>query len=84
MYFNNSKHMTTVPSENILKLRELSEQICSRENQDEYKEIVLQLKDVLDEGKDEIANSKTIKTKVKCYETMCITITKILNNIKIH
>lgn len=76
--------MTTVPSENILKLRELTEQICNRENQDEYKEIVLQLKDILDDGKEEIANSKTVKTKVKCYESMCMTITKILSNIKIH
>jgi hypothetical protein len=76
--------MTTVPSENILKLRELTDQICNRENHDEYKEIVLQLKDVLDDGKEEIANSKTVKTKVKCYESMCMTITKILSNIKIH
>jgi len=76
--------MTTVPSENILKLRELTEQICIRENNDEYKEIVLQLINILDEGKEEIANSKTIKNKVKCYESMCITITKILDKIKIY
>lgn len=76
--------MTTVPSENILKLRKLTEQICSTENNDEYKDIVLQLKEILDGGKDEIAKSKTIKTKVQCYENMCVTITKILNDIKIH
>lgn len=76
--------MTTVPSDNILKLRELTDKICNRETNDEYKEIVLKLKEIVDEGKDEIANSKTIKTRVKCYETMCITITKILNDIKIH
>ena len=76
--------MTTVPSENILKLRALTEQICSRENNDEYKEIVLQLKEIVNEGVEEISNSKTVKTKVKCYETMCMTITKILNNIKIN
>ena len=76
--------MTTVPSENILKLRELTEQICTRENHNEYKEIVLQLIDILDDGKEDIANSKSVKTKVKCYESMCMTITKILSNIKIH
>ncbi len=76
--------MTTVPSENILKLRELTEQICNRESNDEYREIVLQLKNIVDDGIDEISNSKTMKTKVKCYETMCMTITKILNNIKIN
>lgn len=75
--------MTTVPSENILKLRVLTDQICSKENHSEYKEIVLELKGILDEGKNRIAKSKTIKTKVDCYETMCMTITTLLNNIKI-
>ena len=76
--------MTTVPSENILKLRKLTEEICNRESNNEYKEIVLKLKSIVDDGIDEISSSKTMKTKVKCYESMCMTITKILNNIKIN
>jgi hypothetical protein len=76
--------MTTVPSENILKLRILSDEICSRQNNDGYKEIVLNLKNILDSGKKEIISLKTIKTKMKCYENMCVNITNILDNIKIN
>jgi hypothetical protein len=75
--------MTSVPSENILKLRELTEKMCLRDSDIEYREILLRLKEIVDSGKDEIHNSKTTKTKVKCYESMCLTITTILDNIKI-
>ena len=75
--------MTSVPSENILKLRELTEKMCMKESEIEYREILLGLKQIVDSGKDEIHNSKTTKTKVKCYESMCLTITTILDNIKI-
>lgn len=76
--------MTTVPSENILKLRELTEQICSGEHNEEYKTIVLTLKNILAEGAHEITKAKTIKTRVKCYESMCVTFTNLLNNINIY
>lgn len=75
--------MTTVPSENILKLRELTEQICNGEHTDEYKNIVLKLKNILDEGAHEITKAKTIKSRVKCYESMCVTFTNLLNNVNI-
>ena len=72
--------MTTVPSENILRLRKLTKEICSSENQDEYKDIVLQLKEILEEGNEELGNTKTMKKRVKCYESMYLTFTKLLDN----
>jgi len=76
--------MTTVPSENILKLRKLTHEICSKQNNDGYKGMFLNLKNVLDSSKKEIISLKTIKAKMKCYENMCINITNILDNIKIN
>jgi hypothetical protein len=76
--------MKSVPSENILKLRELTDQICGREESEvEYKKIIKHLKNVVEKGVVEIEGSKTPKSKMKCYENMCATIKTILNNIKI-
>ena len=76
--------MKSVPSENILKLRELTDKICSREDSEvEYKKVVKQLKNIVDKGVVEIENSQTPKSKMKCYENMCATIKTILNSIKI-
>ena len=70
----------TVPNENILKLRELSDKLCKIPN-DEYKEIVKQLKAIVTDGKYEIAKSSDSVSKIKCYESMCTTITTLLNNV---
>lgn len=75
--------MKTVPNENIIKLRELADEMCVAEYSDNYKQIVLRLKMIMEEGKSSISNSKSSKNKVKCYEEMCIKVTSILNNIKI-
>jgi hypothetical protein len=73
-----------VPSDNILKIRALTEQICKEENTDlEYKKVVRQLKNIVDEGVKEIEISETPKTKMKCYENMCKTIKTLLNSIKL-
>jgi hypothetical protein len=71
--------MRTVPSENILKLRKLTDEICNSESRDEYKEIVLNLKSFLIEGDVELSKYKTIKHKVKTYENILTSFTKILN-----
>lgn len=71
--------MTSVPSENILKLRELTEKMCSSIPNVEIIELV---QHILDEGIEEVIKSKTDKTKIKCYETMCYKITNILTSIK--
>lgn len=76
--------MKSVPSENILQLRKLTEEICNTDKSDsEYKKIVRELKYLVETGVEDIKSSKTTKTKIKCYENMCATITNILSNIKI-
>lgn len=71
--------MTSVPSENILKLRELTEKMCTAVPNDK---ILYLVQDIIDEGVKEVVKSKTDKTKIKCYETMCYKITNILTSIK--
>jgi hypothetical protein len=75
--------VTKVTSENILKLRALTEKISAENNNDDYKVIVKQLKSIVDGGKTLIEESKTPQSKIKCYETMCTTITNLLSNVKI-
>jgi len=75
--------MKGVPSENILKLRELNQKLTSEtEHPDEYKKIVDELKEIVECGKQEIIDSKSATRKIKCYENMCSKITIILNKIK--
>ena len=50
--------MTSVPSENILKLRALTEQMCLHAPDNDYKEVVSQLKEIIEICKDEIQNTK--------------------------
>lgn len=71
--------MTSVPSENILKLRELTEKMCGTISNST---IINLVQDMIDEGVQEVIKSKTNKTKIKSYETMCNKITHFLNNIK--
>jgi hypothetical protein len=75
--------MISVPNENILRLREITERLTREEKKDEYKIIVKQLKAIIDEGKNKIELSSSSESKIKCYETMCSTITNLLKNIKI-
>lgn len=75
--------MNNVPSENILKLIELTDKMCDKDNDEKYKAIVIKLKEIIECGKGEVQKSRTIKNKIKSYETMCVTITNVLNNIKI-
>jgi hypothetical protein len=72
----------SVPNENILKLRELSDELCGLSNS-EYKAIVKQLKKMVEDGKSEVDRISTPQSKIYCYETMCSNITKLLNSVKI-
>jgi hypothetical protein len=76
--------MKSVPSDNILKLRALTERLCSIEHVDEiqYKDVLKKLKSLIGEGKKTVDTANTEQSKIKCYETMCITIMKILEDIK--
>jgi hypothetical protein len=74
--------MTSVPNDNILKLRELTHKICNSNPNNEYKLIVDELKKVISEGKKNIDESKTNENKITCYESMCVTVMNIINKIK--
>jgi hypothetical protein len=76
--------MKTVPSDNILKLRALTERLCSIEHISDvqYKDVLKKLKNMIDDGKKTVDTADTEQSKIKCYETMCITIMKILEDIK--
>jgi hypothetical protein len=71
--------MKSVPNENILKLRELTNKM---NKEDDYKVIVKKLKLIVDNGKVDIDKSDCSESKIKCYESMCSTITNLLTNIK--
>lgn len=68
-----------VPSENILKLIELTDRLCLDDND---KILVIKLKKIVEYGKLEVSKARTIKNKIKCYEVMVNTITNILNKHK--
>ena len=75
--------MKTVPNENILKLRELTDRICKTSpEENDYKTVVNELKRVIKEGKNEIDRSLTEEKKINCYETMCIAVMNIINTVK--
>ena len=71
-----------VPSENILKLRELTKMMADQPN-NTYEVVVRKLKKVVDDGKKTVNESLSPQNKIKCYEEMCMVITNILNNVKI-
>lgn len=71
--------MNNVPSENILKLIELTDKLCLHDED----RIIIKMREIIENGKIEVQKSRTIKGKIKCYETMCGAITNVLNNIKI-
>jgi hypothetical protein len=74
--------MTSVPNDNILKLRELAHKICNSKPTNEYKLIVDELKEVISEGKKNIDSSETNEIKINCYESMCMSVMNIINKIK--
>ena len=65
--------MLSVPSENILKLRSLTEQLCFN-NDIKNNEIVLEIKKIIESNLDIINNSETTNIKVKHYEKMFLNI----------
>jgi hypothetical protein len=73
--------MGTFPSENILKLRELSAKLCEINDVDDYKNIIVEVKNLVENSKAEMIKNKTSKEKVKCYENMCTNITNILQKL---
>ena len=68
-------------SENIIKLRKLTNDICELESSNDYERVLKTLKEIINEGEHQMIKSSTSQNKIKCYETMCAKITKILNNV---
>ncbi len=73
--------MEKVVSENIERLRELTDKISQNSPEGEYEIVLKKLKKIINEGRGEVTTSATPQTKIKCYEKMCSNITSILNNI---
>lgn len=71
------------PSENILKLRELTEKMCETPHEKDYEDIIKKLKSTIKEVREEVNVSPNASSKVKTYEKMCNTIITILNTIQI-
>jgi hypothetical protein len=74
--------MATVTSENILKLRELTDKICRVSPNGDYEKVLKNVKSVIEEGEEEASQLTTSQNKIKCYEKMCLKINNILNSIK--
>jgi hypothetical protein len=74
--------MNSVPSENIVKLRELTDKINKNETKDEYKVIVKKLKSIVEDGNSELEKTNSTQSKIKCYENMCKTIATLLTSVK--
>lgn len=70
---------SNIPSENLIKLRELTEKIERENKNDDYQIIIKQLKEIIEGGLVKINASKSPQTKIKHYESMCTTITNLLN-----
>lgn len=73
--------MLSVPSENILKLRSLTEQL-SFNNDIKNNEIVLEIKEIIESNLDIINNSEKTNIKVKHYEKMFLNILNLLQKLK--
>jgi hypothetical protein len=76
------KDMST-PNQNILQLRQLAEKLCMQSIQHEYKDMILSIKSLCEENKKLIADCKTDKEKLKCYEAMHAQVDNLLQQIKI-
>lgn len=78
------------PNENLLKLRELSDKLCAYYNDDnndvstndDYKEIILEISNLVENSGNTINQEKKKDDKLKCYESMCFELKNILKKIK--
>jgi len=74
--------MNTTVSDNLSRLRILTDKITSEE-ENGYALIVKKLKNIVESGKEEIENSNSPQIKIRCYELMCSSITNLLSNVKV-
>lgn len=72
----------SLPSDNILKLRELTEHMIDVEPKKEHLTILKKIKNIVDEGRNEFVNTKSSASKNKAYEKILNNISNLLINIK--
>jgi CHASE3 domain sensor protein len=75
--------MNRIPSDNIIKLRELAEKLSTHTSDSDYLETLHSLKTEIDFSVDEVENTKTIKNKVKSYEHLVKRLNGILHSVNI-
>jgi hypothetical protein len=69
--------MNNVPNENILKLRELTDKLCTMP--DETFGTMREIKSVIKENEEILKVTKSDRKKIKCYEVLFDKIKSILN-----
>jgi|688.fasta_scaffold988297_2 hypothetical protein len=69
--------MNNVPNENILKLRELTDKLCTMP--DETVGTMREIKSVIKENEEILKVTKSDRKKIKCYEVLFDKIKSILN-----
>jgi alpha-N-acetylglucosamine transferase len=72
-------------SENLIKLKELSDKLCNVNSEDDvqYKDAVNEIANIVEVSEDVIVDEDNANDKLKCYEIMCSKLKIILNKFKI-
>ena len=73
----------TVKNENLIKLKELTEKISKNSPNSEYKTIIKELKNIINEGQQEAYTISNPINKLACYEKLCSSMNNFLNNLKL-
>lgn len=76
---------TYAKSENLIKLKELSDKLCNVNSEDDvqYKDAVNEIANIVEVSEDVIVDEDNTNDKLKCYEIMCSKLKIILNKFKI-
>jgi hypothetical protein len=72
-----------MPSDNILKLRELTEKICDPAYGETCEKTLVKIKKIMNDGTNELESAKTNQSKIKYYENLYTKIKNLITNAKI-
>lgn len=73
--------MIMTKNENLIRLKELTEKISKQNPNDEYKNILIELKKIMNEGQEKIQELNDSENKLTCYKNICSTINNFLNTL---
>lgn len=81
-------HQSYTKSENLIKLKELSDKLCESsfqtvESDDNYKKVFGEISNVIENSEDLVDDVTTTDEKIKCYESMCSKLKGIVNKINL-